>query len=654
MKVLNNYKKWALFTSVGGKTMKKIALIADGWRKFITYAWVDGCQQYIKEHHIDADIYYFHSFGNFSKDEKYNIGEYNIINLPDLTKFDGIIFEFSSVTHREVKEKMIQKVREAGVPTISLEEDLEGLYYAGIDNYAPMEQMVEHLVSEHGCKDLFFIGGPEINGENQIRQQAFVDVLKRHGLPCGEDRIFNESYEIDTGKNGFLHFYKQGRIPDAFVCANDNIAVGVCYYAKDFGYKVPDDFYVTGFDNFDKAAVFSPRLSTVGFRREDIAYRAMKLLHEVWEGTNTQRYTFAPTTCILQDSCGCKAKHPVDRGDYAVGRIMMDSLMNRIQNETLELKRELINASTFEEFADRLEERFHLLANSRTVIMLDRNIMECSGHSGLEKEVEQSYRVEGYPEDMHVLFACEDGVRQRGLVRRPGELHPAGSKKGYGNIFMYMPLHFRDQEVGYVVMENCNYMMDNQIVFEIMSVLQESMENMYHRLLLRRINDELSELSMLDSLTGLYNRMAYNRRALPMFEKQKKEKKELAILFVDADRLKYINDNFGHDMGNIAICTVSNAILHNIPKDSVAMRYGGDEFVVLIPNVQKEQVEQISKNIRETIHKSAQNQVVEFPISASIGYAMATPEMETLNDCINLADEQMYQDKKARHMERRC
>ena len=84
------------------------------------------------------------------------------------------------------------------------------------------------------------------------------------------------------------------------------------------------------------------------------------------------------------------------------------------------------------------------------------------------------------------------------------------------------------------------------------------------------------------------------------------------------------------------------------------MRYGGDEFVVLIPNVQKEQVEQISKNIRETIHKSAQNQVVEFPISASIGYAMATPEMETLNDCINLADEQMYQDKKARHMERRC
>ena len=87
--------------------MKKIAIVADGWRRYINYAWISGCRQYIKEKKLDAQLYVFYAFGNFSKDEKYNQGEYNIITLPDFRQFDGIIVELTNVLKRKYARKII-------------------------------------------------------------------------------------------------------------------------------------------------------------------------------------------------------------------------------------------------------------------------------------------------------------------------------------------------------------------------------------------------------------------------------------------------------------------------------------------------------------------------------------------------------------------
>ena len=83
---------------------RKIAIIADGWRRHITYVWIRGCRNYIKEHELDIEISVFHSFGNFSRDEKFNAGEYNIIHLPDLSQFDGIILEVTNMLNQKKKQ----------------------------------------------------------------------------------------------------------------------------------------------------------------------------------------------------------------------------------------------------------------------------------------------------------------------------------------------------------------------------------------------------------------------------------------------------------------------------------------------------------------------------------------------------------------------
>ena len=97
-----------------------------------------------------------------------------------------------------------------------------------------------------------------------------------------------------------------------------------------------------------------------------------------------------------------------------------------------------------------------------------------------------------------------------------------------------------------------SYLLEHQFLFETLNALQTSMEALYARLTLRKMNKQLSQLYIHDSLTGLYNRMAYEKLAMPLFHQCMQEKRPVGIMFVDADHLKYINDTFGHDMGNLA------------------------------------------------------------------------------------------------------
>lgn len=102
--------------------------------------------------------------------------------------------------------------------------------------------------------------------------------------------FYCESFEYQCGVNGFeklLETHDKGRLPQAIICGNDNIAVGVCEAATAHGYQVPEDFCVTGFDNFDKAAYYEPRISTISHIRENVGIACVDLFLHIWKGGKT-------------------------------------------------------------------------------------------------------------------------------------------------------------------------------------------------------------------------------------------------------------------------------------------------------------------------------------------------------------------------------
>lgn len=628
--------------------MKKIALITDGWKRYVTYAWVQGYRRYASQYHLDTDLYVFQSFGNFNTDEGYNSGEYNITRLPDLRTFDGIILDLSNVSDASLKESFLARVRESGVPAISLLEDLPGLYYSGLDNLTDFSILVEHLITEHGCRKLNYVGGSPRNQENQKRLLAYRKTLEKHGILFEPERVIERSFEIKTGIRAFTEFQQKDLLPEAFVCANDNIAVGVCLAAREAGFSIPEDFLVTGFDNEDKASYCNPRITTADFSKTEIMYHAMELLVDIWNGQTDRRCTYTQAVHIFQESCRCMSECPPDRGQYIIKRILSETRQSDMQNWMIDLNRFLLDCTSYTNLTSHMQMWLHEHQFGNLYLLMNPDIFHLEKVDILPEIPDDIYRCVGYPDKMTVVHPVSDTEAVIQLSITDGHLLPDITRTGDQNIFVFAPLHFREREVGYVVLQNCDYLLDHQFLFKMLNSFRTALESLYNKLVLCKKNKQLSQLYIHDSLTGLYNRMVYEKLALPLFQKYMQKKKHLGILFVDADHLKYINDNFGHDMGNLAIRSIASAIHKSCPVGSVCMRYGGDEFVCVIPDFDLPRMHRLEKTILHALEEISDVSRFPFPLEASIGSVIADDAVFSLNDYINLADQKMYASKKAR------
>ncbi|MGO4947261.1 diguanylate cyclase [Blautia sp. Sow4_E7] len=633
--------------------MKKIALITDGWGRYVTYTWIQGYRNYMAAHRSDMDLYIFQSFGNFSMDEKHNTGEYNITRLPDFSEFDGILLDLATVSQPDLIAEVIERARKSGVPTVSLLEQIPGFYHSGIDNYEAITRIVDHLITEHGCRTLNYIGGPEFNKENQLRFKAYKDALLRHGIPFEGQRVIHHNYEIETGIQAFSIFKEKDLLPDAFVCVNDNTAVGVCLAAKEAGYSIPGDFLVTGFDNEDKASYYDPRITTVGFSKADVMADALLLLEKIWQGKAETTYVYAPFNYVFQESCGCISQNPPDRGEYVIGRIVAEARQSDMQNWMMDLNRVLLDCSGYTELAGRMQTWLTEHGCGNIYLFMNPDIFMSENVDVLPEIPDDAYLTHGYPNEMTLVYPRQENQKPQQLDLKEILALPRKESDGKQNIYQFCPLHFREREIGFLIITNCDYLLEHQFLFETLNALQTSMEALYARLTLRKMNKQLSQLYIHDSLTGLYNRMAYEKLALPLFHQCMQENQPVGIMFVDADHLKYINDNFGHDMGNLAISSIASVLRQYCPAESISMRYGGDEFVCVIPYSDKRQMQELAHTLQASLDVLSANSQMGFPIEASIGWVIAEDPVLTLNDYINLADEKMYSAKKARKAERK-
>lgn len=147
----------------------------------------------------------------------------------------------------------------------------------------------------------------------------------------------------------------------------------------------------------------------------------------------------------------------------------------------------------------------------------------------------------------------------------------------------------------------------------------------------------------MDEMTGLYNK----NRLLALLDEKVYDSQNIAVIYWDVNRLKYVNDNFGHIAGDRLIIKVAEAIRSSARKEDEAFRYGGDEFVMIINDGTVEIVQEILKRWESAIGKVAEG--CNFPVSASVGYAIG--ERKYLEDVIAEADKNMYMCKHKVHEE---
>ncbi|MFW5981034.1 MAG: sensor domain-containing diguanylate cyclase [bacterium] len=152
--------------------------------------------------------------------------------------------------------------------------------------------------------------------------------------------------------------------------------------------------------------------------------------------------------------------------------------------------------------------------------------------------------------------------------------------------------------------------------------------------------EEIRYLSFNDQLTGLYNRRYFENE---MDRLDKSREINVGIIVADLDYLKDINDDFGHKKGDKYIQAAAKTIKNNIREADIAARIGGDEFAILLTDINEEILENISTRIAETYKRISQCSSNKYHIS--IGYAVKGNSDKTLEDVFVRADKRMYKNK---------
>ncbi len=161
--------------------------------------------------------------------------------------------------------------------------------------------------------------------------------------------------------------------------------------------------------------------------------------------------------------------------------------------------------------------------------------------------------------------------------------------------------------------------------------------------------ERIENLAQTDTLTGLYNLRMFNEVWQREHAAAESDRGVYALLMIDMDKLKDINDAFGHDAGNSAITLVAQCLQRSIRNTDTAARFGGDEFAVLLPGASPDIAEAVVKRVRHNVFKTTldlRSRMIR--CSVSIGVVNYPRDGRDMRELLSTADRNMYRDKELR------
>ena len=601
-------------------------------------------------------------------DKVYLRGELNIFNLINYDLVDGVLVASLALVEDQVKEvleKLESDLRQhCTKPVISLDLPFADYPVVYTDDRKAIRQVVKHLVNDHHCRKLYILTGQKDYVVSEARAEAFCEQMKAEGLDGSKDNVFYGNFWY-TGGEEFANRILSSEVamPDAVVCANDYMAIGLANRLIMDGVKVPEQVRVTGYDATKDAMYNTVSITSYNPDVYGMAASAVNLIHKQIEPEIPEEdVELLPHYGLrIGRSCGCvqsaddlrllqgSGMNPNERNRNPDGSLTVNDMQGLHESymfETLSViqdKKQILDTITDVSYLLQPYRRFYLVLRSDWSDPASRClngypetmrcVMRCIPQNESESENEKRYAVDSEEHAFQTkqMLPALDEYRDEPVV------------------FYFLPSHFSDDTIGFAVLQTS---MDAKRTADEVSTLW--LRNVNNSLHMVRVVSKLIDYSIHDSMTGLLNR----RGMEIMFDRRREQvapDESFLIWVIDMDGLKHINDHFGHEQGDVGIMTLADAIKSVSDKDDIAVRIGGDEFVIIAAGRLTEQdgQERISKFEKFLADKNAAQPSRLFDITASVGcVCFPASEHNALDEKIQEADHRMYEYKVAHKKQR--
>lgn len=591
---------------------------------------------------------------------------------------DIAIINLGNIASQMSKESKLQFLKKITVPVILISDTVEGYSSVNFDNVSGIAQGIEHLIRMHNRKHFGYVSGPKSNIDAVERLRIFEQIMDRNHIPQEQYRIAEGDFSSGCTKEIELLLQSYPEI-DALICANDMMCYAAYQVLAAHHLVVGKDIAVLGFDDAPYSRQIKPGLTTVKADPSLLGYKAVGICEQVLQGE--QHNLLVDTTFVIRGSCGCEGIP--DR------ELVRDILSVQADLDSLNHTLTAISRNQLNDEAEN-DKIYYMILNS----LCKMNIQGVYLYTFMKEIEYKRGDVWTRPKEVRLrTYYREPFRREADIVYQPmpiyyypvrkedvKEIEPEKQKIAFDDIFKNQYISAEEQQIlvftllyagesqyGFMMwdVEENYYGYIGQLSYQISSAIKTNkllykknqMANALERSLqqVQEKNAILEEISKIDELTQIYNRRGFlDSMKRNVIDQSNKGRQALAI-YADMNNLKLINDQFGHEEGDYALCLIGQILresIHDMMDKGTVGRIGGDEFCAYLITDEADSEQLLRRKIDEITEALNQENDKLYYVSMSVGIQHFVCDAEVdISEVLEKADEQLYMYKQKKRTE---
>lgn len=606
----------------------RIAVFLNGISNYYQYTICEGIAKQAEE--LEYSVLFFASQIRYIVNEN-NEGELKLFSLPDMHDFDGIIVATNTITSAETVEYLRKALPTDSIPVVNIGPSINRSYSVESVDNGCMETLIRHFIVKHRFTRINFISGTPSNPDAKNRMNTYERVLSEYGIRYDENRVFIGDFSRECAREAITQFLQHNNsLPQAIVCANDNMALGAYAELIRRGLRVPEDIALSGYDCIHEAEHHVPRITTVKQPLLEMGRHAVQIINHVNAGTNVEKEYKYNSQIVFAGSCGCVDTAPMDEKQFVKELVLNTDELRFYDNISTSMMELLTGTYTIHDVVNQIASLARFLAFQHLYFCVNEDSLV--NHTQIWND---------YPNEMTLMLGIVNGTMHTGLKFKTKDVLPTLDSNSAALVFI--PLYYKKITFGYIAFEFNHSSIFMQRIWA--KNVRLALENLRTQDTLKQYSVELEEMSLHDPLTGVLNRRGLEKRAKSLLRMNAQD--ILFAIFVDLDGLKHINDTYGHAAGDKAIQVIADILRHCSRSDDIIARMGGDEFVCvgLVPD--EEALHSIMFSMQSYGKLHNEHSTNPYAVNASYGWCLQRYEENlSLMQIIDKADRHLYEQKR--------